>query len=394
MDPGRRLVVLSALRWLPAGLIIPVLVLMLGARGLSLSQVGQVMAVYSVVTLVLEVPTGGLSDTWGRRPVVVLSALLQAIALLVLAVVATLPLVLLGGALLGAARALSSGPLEAWYVDAMQGRDRIEAGLAHGQVAESLALGVGAVVGGFLPRLWAGLPQAGPGVVQLSVPFLVAAAAAVLQAGAAGLLMSRIPGAGVSMGRTMTEAVGLARRDGAVRRLLLVSAALGVVLSGVELLAPPRFAVLIGDPARAATVFGVLTAVAFGAAAAGAASSTRFPGARTLVGMAAFLAMGLFALGLAVPALAAAAGAYLALYVAVGVQGPVLAALLHGRISSRVRATVMSLDSLALQAGAAVAGLGVGALAEGVGLLAGLGVVAVAAVLAAATLAADHRRSV
>ncbi|MEI2642629.1 MAG: MFS transporter [Candidatus Nanopelagicales bacterium] len=82
MNPARRLVVLSALRWVPAGLVIPVLVLMLGARGLSLAQTGQMMALYSVVTLSLELPTGGLADAWGRRPVIVASAVLQALSLL------------------------------------------------------------------------------------------------------------------------------------------------------------------------------------------------------------------------------------------------------------------------------------------------------------------------
>ena len=64
----RRFVTLTALRWLSSGLLVPVFVVLLKARDLSVSQVGVIFAVYTGVAAVLEVPTGGLADTWGRRP--------------------------------------------------------------------------------------------------------------------------------------------------------------------------------------------------------------------------------------------------------------------------------------------------------------------------------------
>ena len=121
MSPTARLSLLSAMRWFPVGLVVPVLVLLLGARGLPLNQVGQIMAVYGVVTLLLELPTGGLADSWGRRPVIVASALMHAVPLVMLALLGSLPMILLAVAALGAARALSSGPLESWFVDSIHG---------------------------------------------------------------------------------------------------------------------------------------------------------------------------------------------------------------------------------------------------------------------------------
>jgi len=38
-------------------------------RGLTLAQVGMVSATQSIVVLLLELPTGGLADAVGRRPV-------------------------------------------------------------------------------------------------------------------------------------------------------------------------------------------------------------------------------------------------------------------------------------------------------------------------------------
>jgi predicted MFS family arabinose efflux permease len=387
----RRLVVLSALRWFPVGLVIPTLVLLLGARGLTLAQVGQVMALYSVVTLSMELPTGGMADAWGRRPVIVASAVLQTAGLLVLALLGAVPFVLLGAVLLGIARALSSGPVEAWFVDAMheRGEQDVEAGLAGGQIAEALALGAGSVIGGVLPSVARALPSEGPGLVQLSVPFLAAAAMAVIHAVAAAFLLRTAAGPRRSVGRTVTRAMAVAVREAGVRRLLAVAGCLGLVLSGIELLAPGRFAELSGSTTDGAALFGVLAAVAFAASAGGAALSTRLPGRRALVSGSAFLVMGVLALALALPAVAGAAAGYLLLYVAVGVQGPALAALLHARIGGEVRSTMMSVESLALQAGGALASLLIGAVATRAGLLAALGCIAAGALMAAAVLVRD-----
>jgi hypothetical protein len=46
----RRFVALTALRWFPTGLAVPVTVLLMGQRGLSLAAIGSVLAAYSVVT--------------------------------------------------------------------------------------------------------------------------------------------------------------------------------------------------------------------------------------------------------------------------------------------------------------------------------------------------------
>ena len=84
---------------------------------------------------------------------VVVSALFNAAGFATLAITGALPAILVATAALGAARALSSGPVESWFVDVMheRGEQVVEPGLARGQIAESLALGVGSVLGGLLP---------------------------------------------------------------------------------------------------------------------------------------------------------------------------------------------------------------------------------------------------
>ena len=159
---GRRYVGLTALRWLPVGLSVPVSVLLAQSRGLSVAQVGLVFAVYGMVCLVLELPTGGLADAIGRRPVLVLSGSLHLLGLLGLAVAPNLPAFIAAISLIGAGRALDSGPLESWYVDAVHqvtpGAD-VTPGLSRAAVADGIALSLGAVAGGVLPTLAHGNPR-------------------------------------------------------------------------------------------------------------------------------------------------------------------------------------------------------------------------------------------
>ena len=77
----RRYLILVGLRWLPDGLLIPIIVLLALSRGLSLTEIGLVFAIQGLVVLALELPTGGLSDSLGRRPVLILASLVGLVSL-------------------------------------------------------------------------------------------------------------------------------------------------------------------------------------------------------------------------------------------------------------------------------------------------------------------------
>jgi MFS family permease len=81
----RRFVVLTFLRWFPIGLVLPVLVLMPRARGISLPTVGALFAAYGATTLLLELPSGSLSDVVGRRAVLLASGVLTTLGMAVFA---------------------------------------------------------------------------------------------------------------------------------------------------------------------------------------------------------------------------------------------------------------------------------------------------------------------
>ena len=70
----RRYLILIGMRWLPTGLLIPVTVLLAVSRGLSLTEIGLIFSLQGLVVLFLELPTGGLSDALGRRPVLIVAS--------------------------------------------------------------------------------------------------------------------------------------------------------------------------------------------------------------------------------------------------------------------------------------------------------------------------------
>ncbi len=107
----------QAMHWGTVGLLFPVMVLLLQAKGLTLLQVGIGMATYSAMALLLELPTGGLADRLGRKRVYVFSLGLNWLGALCFFLADSPLTLLISAGLMGAARALSSGTLDAWFVE-------------------------------------------------------------------------------------------------------------------------------------------------------------------------------------------------------------------------------------------------------------------------------------
>src|SRR4051794_4245433 len=241
----RAFLVLTALRWLPTGLLIPTIVLLELDRGLSLAEVGVVSASQGIVVVLLELPTGGLADAWGRRPVLALASGFALASAGVMLVAGSLEVFVLAWALQGVYRALDSGPLEAWYVDvALRAEPTRElhrdlsratfvlyAGVAAG------ALGAGALA--MLPAV-AGTPRANAVVACIALE-------ALHLAGVLVLVREERPGRGLTAFRAAVTAAPAtvartAKRGWQLRPLRLVLAvelSWGAGLTVVELLWQP-----------------------------------------------------------------------------------------------------------------------------------------------------------
>ena len=394
----RHYLILSALRWFPVGLVVPVMVLLFRARGLDLAEISILVACYGVTAAVCELPTGGLADVVGRRPILVAAAVLFVAHALLHGLGQSLPVLAMGSIIGGLARALDSGPLQAWYVDSVHSVDPeadLKPGLARGLAVEAAALGTGALAGGALVSL-APLPLRDEAVVSLSVPFLVSAAISVLSTVAIARWVrepARDPRPSfravfVRVPATVQTGVWLAARPGALRRMTLLSASLGVTLVGAELLSPVSFANLLGGEDSAAGPYSVLVTLAFFGSSVGSSMAPAI--ARLLrstargLGLATALAS-VAALGIAAPGFALAATAYVALYLLIGISGPLASDITHGSARAEQRATILSVQSLTLQLSGVVAALVLGRLAENYSFVAAFAVVAGVLVLGACT---------
>jgi MFS family permease len=373
----RRFVLLRALRWLPVGLTVPFLVIIPQSRGLSLGAVGAVFAVHSAVAIALEVPSGALADTIGRRRVLLAGASLTVASLLVFAVAQSVPAFIVSVGLLAAGRALISGSLEAWYVDSLRALDAsapLSRGLSRGTAAEGLAMALGSIVAGGLVTLAA--PQPGDsGILSgYGVAPLVAALAAVAYLVSVAVLVDERtaprPDPGVAIRTRTAEIFATARAEiaasVAVRVVVTTGVALGMSFTAVELLWQPRLADLLSDSGSHGVALGALAAGSMLAVAIGAGFSERLNrrlGLRVGYLLAlAFAAVCVSLLG-APGSAASFAAIYLLAYLALGLAEPMHYELLNDAVGPTARATLISAEGLATQAGALVANIGVGVLA-------------------------------
>ncbi|MFI5724813.1 MFS transporter [Streptomyces cyaneofuscatus] len=397
LDPltaRRRFATVSFLFWLPPGMSIATGVLLYTERGMGLAAIAGFFAVHSLTAAAMELPTGGLSDVIGRRTVLAGAGLLNATALTLIGLSATAWAITLGMALMGCARALSSGPAEAWYVDTVHahagpGAD-IRTGLARGSSAMSASLALGTLFGGGLPWLLGLVPHAGEWltdatgglVIPLSVPALLGVLVEIVFV---LYVVSALPEPprpratlrGVVGGVPAAIGAGLrlGGQDAVIRRLLLTASTTGAALAAVELLTPRRAAALMGTAESGALLFAGLACAGFVCFALGsqlgplAAWLTRSSERAVLTGRG-LMVLGLALLGLTTGststlATAAAATGFGLVYLGLGVAAPNANDLLHRRVDASGRATALSVQSLVLQLVAAGAGLAVGILPLG-----------------------------
>ncbi|MFE6040175.1 MFS transporter [Streptomyces sp. NPDC056452] len=390
----RRFVAVSFLFWLPAGLTAAPMVLLFTERGLALAAVAAAFAAHSLTAAALELPTGGLSDVIGRRTVLAGAGILNVCALILIGLGTAGWVLALGMALMGAGRALSSGPAEAWYVDTVHARSGPDAdlrtGLARGAAASSAALALGMLLGGALPWLLGLGPDVGARlraytsdlVLPLSVPVLLGVAVEtvfVLYALTALPEPPRPPATLRGVLRGVPAAIGaglrLGARDVLIRRILMTAGAAGTALAALELLTPGRAAAVTGASESGAVLFAGLAAAGFVCSALGSQIAplvARFAGGSERAVLASLVASstGLLVLAATVSSTGAASltlavAGYALVYLGLGAAGPSENDLLHRRVDTSGRATALSVQSLSLQLVGAAGGLVTGVLPAG-----------------------------
>ncbi|MGH3346780.1 MAG: MFS transporter [Nocardioides sp.] len=375
----RAFLTLTFTRWFPVGLVVGSMTLWPLEQGLTISEALLAFSFMGFVVFALELPTSGFADAFGRRPVYIVSAVVNIVSSVVVIVADSFWSFAIAGAMFGLFRALDSGPLEAWYVDTVHvtepGAD-VDQALAAQNTMLGGSIAVGSVLSGGLIA-WDPLP----GTSALLLPLLVWAA---LNLGhlLIVLLVMREP-------RTHVDATGARRAAESVREApVVIREGLGLlgsnrVLRGIvlveifwstamvifETFQPIRLAELVGGEEQAGALMGPVAAVGWGVFALGAAlaglASRRIGVTRTAILSRILNGLGAVVMGLVAGPVALIA-AYFFTYALHGTGGPMHESLLHREAVARNRATVLSMNSMVGFAAFSIAAPLLGVLADAV----------------------------
>ncbi len=373
----RAFLLLTFTRCFPSGLVVGVITLWFLERGLTISQALLAFAVQGIVVFLLELPTSGFADAFGRRPLLVTAAAVNLAASAALILADSFWTFAVAAGLQGVFRALDSGPLEAWYVDTVHattpGVDVDRALATQGALAGG-SIALGAVISGGL-ILWDPLP----GHSALLLPLLCWAGLNVVHLVAVVVFMDEParPGGATTRRRALAsaretpvvirEGLGLLRRNRVLLTVVLAEVFMTIGLVVFEIFQPVRLAELVGGEERAGALMGPVAAVGWGGFALGSAlaglASARVGVARTAILARVLNGLGAVTMGL-VAGPAALIAAYLFTYALHGTGGPMHQTLLHREARARNRATVLSMNSMVFFVTFAVVSPPLGLLAE------------------------------
>ncbi|MBN1890389.1 MAG: MFS transporter [Thermoflexales bacterium] len=373
---------ITSLFWLAVGLPMSLSVLLAQARGLSLLQISFVIGVFSLTIVLLEVPTGGLADAMGRKRVSVIAYACILLASLAFLFAFSLPAMLCAFILNGVGRALSSGALDAWFVDSLQAIDPeidLQPALAKGGTFALLALGGGVMLGSLIPHLFSSLPPDGSTVLTpLSMPVAfgmlvqLALLAATLRLVREERPAGQQPGwqAGVrQVPGIIRTGITLSRSNPVILKLMGASFASGLVLISLEVLWQPHFAGLLGGSAGNTLFLGIVMGGNFIVGMVGNMLSptlSRLLHKRYGLVCAIFQGVrGALLVGLALQTSPLPAALFFWLvYMNMGITNSPHATLMNAEIPSQQRSSMLSIESFVSYMGSFLGSVGLGYIAE------------------------------
>jgi predicted MFS family arabinose efflux permease len=326
---------------------VPIWVVFLQGKGLSLTQIGVLEAFAWVLTATVEVPTGAIADRWGRKTSIAIGSVAYSIAMFLILSKALSPAFLLGYALWNSSFAFVSGADSALLYDSLKADGReAEAAKQAGRMAaiQQGSQGLAALIGAVLAT------------VDISLCFTICG---ILGLSATALILTvkeppQLDEGDVALGywRNLRTAVGIAARRPVVRALLLISATFSIVPLVVYYFLLQPYALQVGLPIAAlgVVVVGVQsTSVAASWLAHRAEGRVQLA---TIVGLGGVLVIGAIVLLGAVPSIPSIA---LMLVVALvpALVGPLFLARTNELIPSAQRATILSLSALLSELGIA-----------------------------------------
>lgn len=337
--------------------------LMLAARALSLSDIAFVMMLGFAGTTILEVPSGVMSDLWGRKRLWILSVLCS-LMWLATCFIGTVPLIAMGAVINGIGVALRSGTLDALYVEewiACSGKERIARAGMWSTLFTYLGFAVGALVSGALPRVW---KETTPYTLHL----LVSASIFSIMLLVACKAVREVPrkqteksgsffGSVTQIYTQLRQAIHLTRQTPLLFLIASAAVVMGFSTVGVELYWQPRLQAL-SQPEQLAWMLSICSFFSMGMLAVlGIGAAAILERVHSTAGKVAVYAVYRFTMIAVMVCMAfllkswVFAAFYVLYYLIMGGQDTVEGVLLHQVVPNEQRGTVMSIQSLALRFG-------------------------------------------
>lgn len=361
------------------GLTVAVVALALTDRGMDLLQISLLFCVYSLTTMALELPFGGLADNIGRKPVFLVAVNASLISLALFLSSSDFTVLALSFAFIGFGRALRSGTLDAWFVETFKAAAPnvdVQPALAKAQWANAMGLAVGAVFGGLLPDAFGAMGlRYGISIYDVSYAASFAVMVAVLIYTMVAIVEEPRPlnpnalGQGFAKVPSVIAEAGVLALKHPTLSLLLAALALFLMATNPVEVLWPTYAKPMLDEGYANTVIGALMAGYFFAIAFGASLSphiSRIFRRRHAVTLSAiFASLAVVQIALAMQGgIAGFVGIFLLYSIILGASETPASSILHRCVEDRQRSTMLSLRSLIQQLGAATGLVMAGAIAE------------------------------
>ena len=327
---------------------VPIWVVFLQRKGLSLTQIGILESIAWILTAALEVPTGLIADRWGRKASIAIGTLLYSVAMFLILTPALSPSFIVGYVLWNSSMAFVSGADSALLYDSLKadGREAEAAKFAGRSTAIQLgSQGLAAVVGSALATVNITLCFSISGILAFGAAILILTAREAPRYSAAG----EKP---LEYWNNLREAISIAARRPAVRALLLLSTAFTVVpLVDYYFLLQP-YAVVVGFPIAALGLVVVLIQGTTVMASWLAHRIGRRFGLRKIVTVSAVFLVGATAILGATPSVPSI-GLMLVVALVPSLVGPLLTTRINDVIPTGQRATILSLGALIGELGTA-----------------------------------------
>ena len=345
------------------------------SRGLNLFQVGICLSIYSGMILLFELPTGGLADQIGRKTVYLISKFISICGVsLFLLLSDTKGIMFVAFGLMGIARSLSSGTIDAWFVDRFKDispKGDLQKAFAKVGVWIPMGLALGTLVGGGLPMISSrlGWERYTLNLLLMLIAYLWVAIYTIIWIDESGQQFDkRLLNSFQNLPQVLSDAFQYGFRHQTVLLLMAATLFWGIGVVAIESFWQPQVKWILGSEEQS-WIFGLLSTGYFAASALGNTLITPicrlFRNRYALVLVVFRITMGFSFFFLAYQTnIWGFAFFYLFLFLQNGLLNSPHQSLFHGLIPSEKRSTLISLESLFMSIGGMASGIGTGWMAD------------------------------